>query len=144
MKAFFKKVSDFLKTIFGWGIMICLFAGGLTFFGYVAALIIGGDTAAEICRIIYKEIIPVIVYASTILVLLGLVAMYFAGEMALTSEKKKKGMKKIQGVSDEGDAIEDVEAAMAAEAAETAETAEAEEIETKTAEASDDAKAEEE
>mgnify|MGYP003301256897 CR=1 FL=1 len=30
--------------------MICLFAGGLTFFGYVAALCIGGDTAAAICR----------------------------------------------------------------------------------------------
>lgn len=128
MKAFFKKVSDVLKTVFGWGIMICLFAGGLTFFGYVAALIIGGETATAICVFIYKTITPVIVYASTILVLLGLVAMYFAGEMALTSDKKKKGKKKIQGVSDEGDAVEDVEAAMAAEAvdaAETTETAEA-------------------
>lgn len=119
MKAFFKKVSNVLKTIFGWGIMICLFAGGLTFFGYVAALIIGGETATEICVFIYKTITPIIVYTSTCLVLLGLVAMYFAGEMALTSEKKKKG-KKIQAVSDEGDAVEDVETAMAAETAETA------------------------
>ena len=114
MKAFFKKVSDVLKTIFGWGIMICLFAGGLTFFGYVAALIIGGETATAICVFIYKTIIPIIVYASTCLVLLGLVAMYFAGEMALTSDKKKKG-KKIQAVSDEGDAVEDVKAEAASE-----------------------------
>ena len=69
--------------------MICLFAGGLTFFGYLAALIIGGDTAGLICNFIYKSIIPVIIYTSVIMVLLGLVAMYLNGEVALTPEKKK-------------------------------------------------------
>ncbi len=88
MKEFCKKLSNVLKTIFGYGIMICLFAGGLTFFGYVAALIIGGDVAAAICTVIYKNIIPVIIYAAVIMVLLGLVAMYLAGEKALTPEKK--------------------------------------------------------
>lgn len=89
MKAICKKISNVLKTIFGWGIMICLFAGGLTFFGYVAALIVGGDTAAAICTFIYKTIIPYIIYGSTVMVLLGLVAMYLAGENALTANKKK-------------------------------------------------------
>ncbi len=88
MKEFFKKISVALKTIFGYGIMICLFAGGLTFFGYVAALIIGGNTAALICTVIYKQIIPVIVYITSVLVLLGLLAMYLNGEMALTAKKK--------------------------------------------------------
>lgn len=88
MKEFLKKISAVLKTVFGYGIMICLFAGGMTFFGYVAALIIGGNTAALICDFIYKQIIPVIVYATSILVLLGLVAMYLNGEMALTAKKK--------------------------------------------------------
>ena len=83
-----KKVSDILKIIFGYGIMICLFSGGMTFFAYLAALIIGGDIAAAICEFVYKGIVPVIVYASTSLVLLGLVAMYLAGEMALTNKKK--------------------------------------------------------
>ena len=89
MKEFFKKVSDVLRVIFGYGIMVCLFAGGLTFFGYVAALIIGGDTAAIICEVIYKQIIPIIIKSSTILVLLGLAVMYLNGEKALTSNKKK-------------------------------------------------------
>ena len=89
MKEICKKISNVIKTVFGYGIMICLFAGGLTFFGYIAALIIGGDTAALICDVIYNTIIPIIIKASTILVLLGLVAMYLAGEMALTSNKKK-------------------------------------------------------
>lgn len=89
MKKTLKKLSDVCKMVFGYGIMIALFAGGLTFFGYVAALIIGGDMATEICNVIYKKIIPVIVYASTCLVLFGLMTMYLAGEKALTSGKKK-------------------------------------------------------
>jgi len=89
MKEFCKKLSAVLKTVFGYGIMICLFAGGLTFFGYLAALIIGGETAAAICVFLYKTVLPLIVKTSTIMVLLGLVAMYLNGEMALTSDKKK-------------------------------------------------------
>lgn len=87
MKKICKKISDILRIVFGYGIMITLLAGGLTFFGYVAALIIGGDTAAAICTFIYKTIIPVIVYTSTIMVLLGLVVMYLNGETSLTLVK---------------------------------------------------------
>ena len=90
MKETCKKISAVLKTIFGCGIMICLFAGGLTFFGYMAALIIGGETATVICTVIYKTIIPYIIKGSTFLILLGLVAMYLNGEMALTTSKKNK------------------------------------------------------
>ena len=78
-----------LKTVFGYGILLCLFAGGLTFFGYLAALIIGGETAAAICVFIYKTCIPCIIKLSTCMVLLGLLAMYLNGEMALTANKKK-------------------------------------------------------
>ncbi len=88
MKETLKKISDVCKLIFGWGIMIVLFAGGLTFFGYVAALIIGGDAAAAICTWIYKSFVPVMIYASTILILFGLVTMYLAGEKALTPGRK--------------------------------------------------------
>ncbi len=88
MKATLKKISDVCKLIFGYGIMLVLFLGGLTFFGYLAALVIGGDTAANICTWIYKSFIPVIIYASTILILFGLLSMYLAGEKALTPDKK--------------------------------------------------------
>jgi hypothetical protein len=88
MKETLKKISDVFKLIFGYGIMIVLFAGGLTFFGYVTALIIGGETATAICTWIYKTFIPVIIYASTVLILFGLVTMYLAGEKALTPERK--------------------------------------------------------
>ncbi len=91
MKETMKKISDVCKTIFGYGIMITLFAGGLTLIPYLVALIVGGDVAAMICDIIYKKVFPVIIVVSNIMVLLGLVSMYFSGEKSLTpSEKKKK------------------------------------------------------
>lgn len=92
MKKFREKIAPVTKVcklIFGYGIMVVLFAGGLTFFGYLAALCIGGETATAICTFIYKKIVPVIVYASTVLILFGLVTMYMAGEKALTPDKKK-------------------------------------------------------
>lgn len=88
VKTTLKKISDVIKLIFGYGIMIVLFAGGLTFFGYLAAVIIGGETATEICTWIYKSFIPIIIKASTVLILVGLAAMYLAGEKALTPGKR--------------------------------------------------------
>lgn len=89
MKNLCKKLSSILRIVFGYGIMLCLFAGGLTFFGYIAALCIGGDTAAAICEFIYETIVPIIIKSSTVLVLLGLLVMYLNGETALTANKKK-------------------------------------------------------
>ena len=90
MKNFIKKLSEIFKIIFGYGIMITLFMGGLTFFGYVAALIIGGDTAEIICKFIYKDLFPIIIYAASILVLFGLLTMYLSGQTALTASVKNK------------------------------------------------------
>ena len=89
MKKPCSKISSVLKTIFGYGIMICLFSGGFTFLGYLVAIIIGGDVATEICVFIYKNIFPYMIKTSTVLVILGLVAMYLNGEVALASKKKK-------------------------------------------------------
>ena len=93
IKETMKKIAEKLKIVFGYGIMLTLFVGGLTFFGYLVALIIGGDTAALICEVIYKKIVPVMIKTTTILVMFGLVTMYLAGEMALTASKQKKGEK---------------------------------------------------
>ena len=94
MKKLCKKIADVLRVVFGYGILAGLFAGGLTFFGFVAAFIIGGDTATLICRVIYKDIFPVIVYSTTTMVLLGLLIMYLSGETALTVQKKREAKRK--------------------------------------------------
>lgn len=88
MKKMIKKLAEFLRAVFGWGIVLVLFGGGLTFIGYLVALCIGGDGAAAICHVIYKQIWPVLIRAANILVLLGLAAMYLSGEQALTAKKK--------------------------------------------------------
>lgn len=88
MKNFAKKLAEILQIVFGYGIVICLFAGGGTIFGYLIALLIGGETATAICAFIYKSIFPVIIKCSAILVLVGLLIMYLKGEKSLDIGKK--------------------------------------------------------
>lgn len=90
MKKFRENTAKVLSYIYGAGIAVALFVGALSFFGYVAALIIGGDIAAQICHFIYKQLYPVIIYLSSVTVLLGLVKMYVAGEKSLVPPAKKK------------------------------------------------------
>ena len=89
MKNIANKISNILRVIFGYGIMICLFLGGLALFGYIAALFIGGETATAICTFIYKTYYPIIIRASIIMVLIGILAMYLNGETSLTINKPK-------------------------------------------------------
>ena len=85
-----EKIIHICRLIFGYGILLCLFAGGATFFGYIAAMFIGGSTAENICVFIYKTIMPIIIYTSTVLVLFGLLVMYLNGEKSLTPKVPKK------------------------------------------------------
>jgi hypothetical protein len=87
MKEFVTKITHVLKYIFGCGVVISLFFGGLSFLGYFFALIIGGDIAQTICHFIYKILYPILVYISSVTVIIGLIKMYINGEVALSSKK---------------------------------------------------------
>lgn len=84
-----EKIANILSYVYAVGIAVSLFVGAISFFGYVAAFIIGGQTASEICEFIYKTVYPVLIYLSSISVLIGLVKMYVAGEKSLVPPKKK-------------------------------------------------------
>ena len=99
LKGILNKISEIASVIYGYGIMLALFAGGLSFFGYLAALIIGGDTATSICSFIYKGVYPYLTYVTSIFVLLGLAVMYLRGEIALSSVKKKPEKKEADDSS---------------------------------------------
>lgn len=105
MKKVLDKIAEIIAWIFGYGIMISLFVGGLSFFGYVVALIVGGETATQICNFIYKDVFPILIYATSVLVLLGLLKMYLKGETALSSGKKIKKVseEKKEEQSDDGE-----------------------------------------
>ncbi len=78
------------KIIFGYAIMLSLFIGGATLLGFIVALCIGGDVAAEICAFIKKFMIPGVTYTSTVAVLFGILLMYLSGEVALSAKKKAR------------------------------------------------------
>lgn len=85
-----KKFVNILSDIFGIGVLIALFAGGLSFLGYVAAFCIGGETATNICVFIYKTLYPILFYFSSGIALLGLLKMYLAGEKSMAPGNKYK------------------------------------------------------
>ena len=84
MSNFRNKLGKVLTMIYGYGILLSLFAGGMTFFGYLTAIIIGGDLAEQISVFIFRTVFPVIMTSSTVLVVVGLIKMYITGETALT------------------------------------------------------------
>ena len=90
MKKVFNKIVTILSWIFGYGILLSLAVGGLSFLGYVVALIIGGEVASSICYFIYKMVYPYLVYGTSIIVVLGILIMYMKGEVSLTVSKKNK------------------------------------------------------
>ena len=90
MKEIIKKISDVLKGVFGYGIMITLVLGALSFFAYILALIVGGEGAVVICDFTYNVLLKITIYISTVVILIGLLAMYLAGEKALTPKKIEK------------------------------------------------------
>ena len=87
MKEIIKKISNILQFIFGWGIFLALFVGGLTFVAYLVALIVGGNVAHNICHFIYKILYPILIYISSVSVVIGLIKMYLCGEIALSTKK---------------------------------------------------------
>ena len=84
MTVWLHKLIVALTKVYSYGILLCLFAGGLTFFGFLAAFIIGGDTATAICVFIQKKIFAVLIYGGNIVVCLGLLTMYLKKQKSLT------------------------------------------------------------
>ena len=81
-----EKMVDWLGIIYGYGIMLSLLVGGLSFFGYLMAIILGGDRAVAICTWIYQGLYPKLVYCSSLVVLLGILKIYLQG-----SSRSQKG-----------------------------------------------------
>ena len=84
------KISNMLQTIFGYIMMVCLFAGSILFILSMIALIVGGDVAESISIFAYTKFAKVLIMVSSVGILIGLAAMYFRGETALTPTKKEE------------------------------------------------------
>jgi len=96
-----KKIIEMLNKIFGWGIYISLLAGGLAFFGFLVAIIMGGPDAGRLAVFIQKQYFPVVIRIATITIGVGLVGMYLGKEQALSlvtdKREAEEEMAKIKG-----------------------------------------------
>ena len=85
-----KKFADVLLKVFAYGIICCLFAGGLSLVGYLIGLVIGGENAANLCAWVFKTYLPWVIRATSIFTGIGLLGMYLSRQKALTATIEKK------------------------------------------------------
>ena len=88
-----KKAAEITSKIFGWGVYLCLIAGGLAAFGYILALILGGGDGGAgftLARFIQQKYFPVIIRIVSASIMIGLVAMYLSGQKALSLKSDKE------------------------------------------------------
>ena len=85
-----KKFNDVLLKIFAFGIIACLFAGGLSLVGYLVGLMIGGENATNLCAWVFKTYLPWVIKATSIFTGIGLLGMYLSKQKALTASKEQK------------------------------------------------------
>lgn len=76
MKNLIQIITKMTEKIYGWGIFVCLFLGGMMFFGYLLAFVLGGEWAIKICDLIYNKIFKILIYGGNVIVLMGLANMY--------------------------------------------------------------------
>ena len=84
-----KKVSDILLLIFAYGIIICLFAGGLSLVGYLIGIVIGGENATALCLWVFKTYLPWVIKATSLFTGIGLIGMYLGRRKSLSVNADK-------------------------------------------------------
>ena len=85
-----KKASDILLKIFAYGIIACLFAGGLSLVGYLVGLVIGGEAATNLCAWVFKTYLPWVIKATSVFTFIGLIGMYLSKQKALVATTEKQ------------------------------------------------------
>ena len=87
-----KKIGQIINIIVGWGIYLTLILGGLAFFGFVLALIIGGGaggTGEAISLFLQRQFFPIIIRVASFAIILGLISMYINNQQALSLKTDK-------------------------------------------------------
>ena len=82
-----KKIYKVLNKIYGILMNISFFAGILPLIPFIVAIIIGGETGANISNFLYKEFYPWVIVMGCVAIIIGLIAMY-VGKIEGLSVKK--------------------------------------------------------
>ncbi len=99
-KEILQNVNKVLKKIFAVGVIVSLFAGGISLLGYIVALCIGGSAATAICAFIFKQYFPWVIRFTSVIIGVGLVSMYVEKESALTMKTNDTKSEKQEMPSD--------------------------------------------
>lgn len=84
------EMAALFNRIFGWGVYVCLIAGGLAFFGFLIGIIMGGSSAEALAVFIHKQYFPIVIRAASIIIGIGLIAMYLGKIQALSLAAEKR------------------------------------------------------
>lgn len=79
-----KGIGAFLVKVFAYGITGCLFAGGLSFLGYLIGIMVGGEFAEYICEWLFNTYLFWVIKFTSGFTGIGLLGMYVCGQKALT------------------------------------------------------------
>ena len=85
-----KKFTDILLKIFAYGIVACLFAGGLSLLGYLVGMELGPERAEPLCKWVFKTYLPWVIKITSVFTGIGLLGMYLSKQKALTATAEKK------------------------------------------------------
>lgn len=83
------KIYNVLNKIYGIAITVSLFAGFLPIFPFIVAIIIGGNTGANISVFLYKQYYPWVAVLASVAVLIGVVALYIGKHITFKISKKR-------------------------------------------------------
>ena len=82
-----QKIYSVLNRIYGILMTISFFAGILPLIPFIVAIIIGGETGANISNFLYRDFYPWVILLGSVSILVGLAAMY-VGKLEGLSVKK--------------------------------------------------------
>lgn len=85
-----RAIGQRINIVFGWGVYICLLAGGISFFGFALALVIGGGSGEALAVWLRQQYLPIVIRITSFIIILGLVGMYCNKEQALSIVTDKK------------------------------------------------------
>ena len=83
-------MSRILTNIYGIFISIAILGGVVIFLFYSLALIIGGNTGANLVSFAYDYLVPYFIRAASVATMCGLLIFYVTGKHTLTMKEEKE------------------------------------------------------
>ncbi|MBE6663241.1 MAG: hypothetical protein E7602_01920 [Ruminococcaceae bacterium] len=106
-----EKIYNVMNKIYGISILVSLFAGFLPVIPFILAIIIGGETGANISVFLYKQYYPWVAVLASLAVIIGIVALYIGGKITFKFPKKAKKDKLAKEKKEELMAMDDAKKA---------------------------------